>query len=98
MGGFFLGGPAAAPAFMFCMGVTVMFSRRRSPADHIRRGFILLMMGYLLNALNGWIAMSIGYFMGYPTLFYEVVPVLHHYLLLMHRKGTLREPLPNARA
>ena len=65
---FFLGGPAAAPAFMFCMGATIMFSRRRGPMDHIRRGFILLLMGYLLDALNGWITMYIGYLMGFPTV------------------------------
>lgn len=31
-------------------------------------------------------------------IFSEVVPVLRHYLLLMHRKGILREILPNAMA
>lgn len=84
---FFLGGPAAAPAFMFCMGVTVMFSRRRGPADHIRRGFILLMMGYLLNALNGWIAMSIGYFMGYPTVSADDVIELVFIVDILHFAG-----------
>lgn len=65
---FFLGGPAAAPAFIFCMGVTIAFSRRKTPIGRLKRGFILLMLGYLLNALNGWILMSIEYFMGFPAV------------------------------
>ena len=84
---FFLGGPAAAPAFMFCMGATIMFSRRRSPMDHIRRGFILLMMGYLLSALNGWITMSIGYFMGFPTVSANDVIELVFIVDILHFAG-----------
>ena len=33
-----------------------------------------------------------------PHIFSEEAPVLRHYLLLMHRKGILRETLPNATA
>src|SRR5574344_2823394 len=65
----------------------IMFSRRKSPMDHIRRGFILLMMGYLLSALNGWITMSIGYFMGFPTVSADDVIELVFIVDILHFAG-----------
>ena len=45
----FCGGPLAAPVFMFCMGIGMIYTRHNSFSDFIRRGFILLITGYLLN-------------------------------------------------
>lgn len=40
---------AVAHAFMFAMGVCIVFSGKNKPADLIRRGIRLYVMGYLLN-------------------------------------------------
>ena len=45
----FLGGPMAAPVFMFAMGIGMVFTRHNSPKDFVKRGFKLLSMGFLLN-------------------------------------------------
>jgi hypothetical protein len=49
----FLGGPPAAPVFMFLMGASLAFSRRAAPARGLRRGLWLLFLGYLLNFTRG---------------------------------------------
>lgn len=84
---FFLGGPPAAPAFLFCMGVTIAFSRKKEPTDHIKRGFILLMLGYLLNALNGWILMGAEYCAGLPAVSIEDVIDLVFLVDILHLAG-----------
>lgn len=84
---FFLGGPLAAPAFLFCMGVTIAFSRKREPMDHIKRGFILLMLGYLLNALNGWILMGAEYYAGFPAVSVDDVIDLVFLVDILHLAG-----------
>ena len=60
----FLGGPPAAPTFMFLMGAVMAFSQRTSVSAMLRRGVGLLALGYLLNALRGslpvWIAIQAG--------------------------------------
>lgn len=45
----FLGGPLAAPVFMFCMGIGMIYTRHNTSHDFIMRGFKLLIMGYVLN-------------------------------------------------
>ena len=40
---------AVAHAFMFAMGVGVVYSRKSSPADLIRRGIRLYILGFVLN-------------------------------------------------
>ena len=45
----FAGGPLAAPVFMFSMGIGMMYTRHNSPEDFIKRGFRLLIAGYILN-------------------------------------------------
>ena len=40
---------AVAHAFMFAMGVGIVYSRKSSPADLIRRGFRLYVLGFVLN-------------------------------------------------
>jgi uncharacterized membrane protein len=61
----FLGGPPAAPVFMFLMGAVMAFSRRTGTLAMVRRGLFLLALGYALNGLRGslptWIAMQSGW-------------------------------------
>ncbi len=60
----FLGGPPAAPVFMFLMGAVMAFSRRSGTWAMVRRGLFLLALGYALNGLRGslptWIAIQAG--------------------------------------
>lgn len=41
-----------APVFMFCMGVTLGFSRRQNAAGWLRRGIHLITIGMFLNMLR----------------------------------------------
>ena len=40
---------AVAHAFMFAMGVGFVFTNKNSPADHIKRGVKIFLLGYALN-------------------------------------------------
>lgn len=44
-----LGGPTAAPVFMFCMGIGIVYSRRSQPEIMIKRGISLMILGLLVN-------------------------------------------------
>lgn len=44
--------PFCAPMFMFCMGVTLCFSRHQEPMDYLRRGIKLITIGMMLNVLH----------------------------------------------
>ena len=46
----FLAGPATAPAFMFALGVGIVYSRNSTPELLLKRGFKLFLGGYVLNA------------------------------------------------
>ena len=48
----FLGGPLAAPVFMFAMGVGMVYTRHRSPRAFAMRGLKLLGAAYLLNVIR----------------------------------------------
>ena len=60
----FLGGPTAAPVFMFLMGASIAFSSRTSFRSLAVRGIWLVWLGYLLNVLRGvlpaWLGLSTG--------------------------------------
>jgi len=60
----FLGGPPAAPVFVFLMGAVLAFSRHAGTWQLVRRGVLLLALAYALNALRGslpvWIALQAG--------------------------------------
>jgi len=45
----FLGAQPAAPVFMFCMGIGLVYTRHNSPGEFARRGIKLFITGYLLN-------------------------------------------------
>lgn len=45
----FMGGPLAAPMFMFAMGVGMVYTRHGNPKEFASRGIGLLLTGYALN-------------------------------------------------
>jgi len=63
----FLGGPTAAPVFMFLMGASLAFSSRSSFSSLAVRGLWLLWLGYLLNFLRGVIPAYLGLSSGLVT-------------------------------
>jgi uncharacterized membrane protein len=62
-----LGGPTAAPVFMFLMGASLAFSSRSSFSSLAVRGLWLLWLGYLLNFLRGVIPAFLGLQAGIVT-------------------------------
>src|SRR3954468_6747189 len=62
-----LGGPTAAPVFMFLMGASLAFSSRSSFSSLAVRGLWLLWLGYLLNFLRGVIPAYLGLSTGLVT-------------------------------
>lgn len=57
----FLGGPTAAPVFMFLLGVGIVYSKKSDAKTLLKRGILMLAAGYLLNILRGTIPSLIGY-------------------------------------
>ncbi len=60
----FLGGPLAAPVFLFLMGASLPFSRRSSPRAALRRAGTLLLLAYALNFLRGTLPAFLGLQLG----------------------------------
>lgn len=56
---FFLGGPLAAPVFMFCMGIGMIYTSRQSSKHFIKRGLCLFLLGYGLNFIRDFIPYTI---------------------------------------
>ena len=73
----FLAGPATAPAFMFAMGVGIVYSGRITPKELWKRGLKLFLGGYILNAARSGILVTIG-----TILTGRFDPELTKYLLL----------------
>ena len=63
----FLGGPTAAPVFMFLMGASLAFSSRTSFGSLVVRGVWLVWLGYLLNVLRGVLPAYLGLSAGIVT-------------------------------
>ena len=57
---YFLGGIPAAPVFMFAMGIGIVYSKKESYSYFLKRGVILIIVGYLLNAIRGFIPLFLG--------------------------------------
>lgn len=55
-----LGGPTAAPTFMFLMGASLAFSSRSGFGSLAVRGAWLVFLGYLLNVLRGVVPATLG--------------------------------------
>lgn len=56
----FLGGPPAAPVFMFLMGTSLILSQRFQLKNGVIRGLKILFLGYLLNFCRGTLPVLIG--------------------------------------
>lgn len=56
----FLGGPPAAPVFLFLMGTSLVFSKHATLRDTLWRGGKLLVLGYGLNFLRGTLPAFLG--------------------------------------
>lgn len=65
----FLGGPLAAPMFMFAMGVGMVYTKHNSPRDFAIRGVKLLATGYALNFLRFTILIMAADSLGIETSF-----------------------------
>jgi uncharacterized membrane protein len=63
----FLGGPTAAPVFMFLMGASLAFTSRTSFRSLAVRGLWLVWLGYLLNVLRGVVPAALGLATGVVT-------------------------------
>lgn len=56
-----IGGPLAAPMFMFAMGVGMVYTRKKSAADYAARGVRLLLAGFILNICRYTLPFLLGY-------------------------------------
>ena len=63
----FVAGPLAAPLFMFCMGVGIMYSKNTAPAQMVKRAFNLLRNGYLLSFFKGTLPTAIAIVLGFAV-------------------------------
>ena len=56
-----IGGPFSAPMYLFAMGVSIEYTRRRTPGLIAAKGFDLILISYLLNIFRFLIPYLIGY-------------------------------------
>ena len=63
----FVGGPLAAPVFMFCMGMGMIYTRKQQVSDFVSRGLKLMVTGYLLNFFRQTLLQLIGMMIGVET-------------------------------
>lgn len=78
----FLGGPPAAPVFMFLMGASVAFSRRSTFRSLAMRGLGLFVLAYVFNFFRGALPITVGLASGVVTSA-EVAPHTPGSLLTM---------------
>ncbi|MDO5843519.1 MAG: hypothetical protein Q4Q53_00005 [Methanocorpusculum sp.] len=68
----FFGGPAAAPVFMFCLGIGIIYSKRSTAKHLFSRAWIILGIAFLLSLFSDVIPRIVLYFatgdMSYITL------------------------------
>jgi uncharacterized membrane protein len=79
-----LGGPPAAPIFMFLLGVGIAYSSKATPLRLAQRGLLLLTSAYLLNFLRGGLPVLLTIWLGWEVMtindFYEqmfLIDILH---------------------
>lgn len=65
-----LGGPWAAPMFIFSMGIGLAFTTRNKPADLFVRGVKILMVGLLLNVTRFLLPSLLGFMITKDQAFY----------------------------
>lgn len=70
----FLGGPLAAPVFMFSMGLGMVYTKHNSPKELLFRGIKLLVFSYIFNIIRFVIPKTIGGYAiyTYPFLAFHV--------------------------
>jgi len=56
-----IGGPFSAPMYLFAMGVSMDYTRRRSPGKFAMRGIDLVLISYVLNICRFLIPYLVGY-------------------------------------
>ena len=65
-----LGGPWAAPMFIFSMGIGLAFTTRNKASDLLRRGIHIMMIGLILNVCRFLIPSLVGYGITHDADFY----------------------------
>ncbi|MGC9395839.1 MAG: heparan-alpha-glucosaminide N-acetyltransferase domain-containing protein [Anaerolineae bacterium] len=100
----FLGGPPAAPVFLFLIGTSLAFSKHATLRDNLWRGAKLLVLGYVLNFLRGTLPAFLGLKLGIlqrealrpytPENLFWIVDVLHCAGLSLMVIGVVRRLLP----
>lgn len=55
----FVGDMPAAPMFMFLLGVGINYSRKKNPSLMFKRGVMLILTGYLLSFIRGFVPYAI---------------------------------------
>ncbi len=58
-----IGAPLGAPIFIFSMGLSLVYSKHSNEDDIMKRGLILFIAGFILNALRFGVPYVIGYFL-----------------------------------
>ena len=56
-----IGAPLGAPIFMFCMGISLLYTKHNSYKDMLKRGLILFIAGFVLNIIRFAIPYLTGY-------------------------------------
>lgn len=70
----FAGGPLAAPVFMFCMGIAMVYTKHSQAEDFIKRGCKLALMGFALTFCRSTFLELIGnMFLGMNFSFEELM-------------------------
>jgi len=64
-----IGGPLAAPVFMFAMGVGMVYTRHDAPEEFAKRGLRLLLAGYVLNFFRETILILIAHVCAVETTY-----------------------------
>ncbi len=68
---YFIGGPLAAPVFMFCMGIGMVYTHKQSSNNFIKRGLTLLLIGYVLNFIRDFIPYTILSYLYHDASLFE---------------------------
>ncbi|WP_186323948.1 heparan-alpha-glucosaminide N-acetyltransferase domain-containing protein [Bacillus thuringiensis] len=73
----FVGDMPAAPMFMFLLGVGMNYTRKNNPSLMFKRGIMLILIGYLLNLIRGFVPYTIrAYYSMDITYLYEGITEL----------------------
>lgn len=68
-----LGSPFAAPIFMFCLGVGIVYTRSNQPKQLMKRGWSILVIGLVLNIMRFVIPMGTMWQITKDNYYFEYV-------------------------